>query len=112
MKRLPEFILGLIGSILTFFTAIGTDRLLSKLPYNIGGELIYNAYKLSPYGIWIAIIALCCSILIAINKYTKIVSILLIILSIILILTNFFQMIAFILILIAGIMGLARKVEK
>lgn len=112
MKRLPEFILGLIGSILAIFTAIGTDKIVGKMPYNIGGEFLYNAYKLSSYGILIAILVFICSLSMNNTNYTKISSILLIVLSIILILTNFIQLIPFILILVSGIMGLARKVDK
>lgn len=112
MKRLPEFILGLIGSILAAFTAIGSDKILGKLPVNIGGEFLYNVYKLSQYGILIAILTFICSLAMNDTNYTKKASIALIVLSIILILTNFIQLIPFILILIAGVMGLARKVDK
>ncbi|MDQ0150553.1 hypothetical protein ACFO6R_12795 [Eubacterium multiforme] len=108
MKRLPEFVLGLIGSILSFFTAIGSKAILGKLPCTF--ELGNIMYSLSSFGIILAIASIVFASLI--NKYTKVSSICLIVLSSILFLTNFMQIIAFILMLIAGIMGLARKVNN
>lgn len=110
MKRLPEFILSLIGAILAIFTSIASNKLLGKLPVNVGGDFTKMAYKFSEYGILIAIFVIILSFMLNNTNYTKIASEVLIVLSIILFLTNFTQIISFILILISGIMGLARKI--
>lgn len=110
MKRLPEFILSLIGAILAIFTSIASNELLGKLPVNVGGDFIKTAYKFSEYGILIAFFVIILSFMLNNPNYTKIASEILMILSLILFLTNFTQIISFVLILISGIMGIARKV--
>ncbi|MEG0577989.1 MAG: hypothetical protein RR500_09040 [Bacilli bacterium] len=107
MKRVPEFTIGLIGSILSlliaayFFYAFGCMPAINKVA---DAGFISNGI-----GTVLSIAAIVFASLI--NKITKISSIILIVVAVGLFLTNFFQIVSTILLLIAGIMGLARKVE-
>lgn len=107
MKRVPEFTLGLIGSIIGllissyWFYSFGNMRVISKI---VDAGFISNGI-----GVVLAIITIVFAALI--NKTTKTSSIILIILGILLFATNYFQIISTILLLISGIMGLVRKVK-
>lgn len=105
MKRVAEFVLGLIGSIMGILIAIPTFVFMGFMP--VTEDLSGVAFVSNIVGAVIAIVAIVFSCLI--NKFTKLSSIILIIAAVGLLLTNFFQVIPFILLLVAGILGLVRE---
>lgn len=107
MKRIPEFTLGIIGSIISLLMAGYWFYIFGAMP---AIDPIASAGFISNgIGTVIAIVAIVFAALI--NKTTKASSIILIICAVILFLTNYIQIISSILLLIAGIMGLVRKIK-
>lgn len=105
MKRTPEFVLGLIGSIWIMLTAIGTIFISGFAP--VTNELAGTAMLTNVVGL----IGGICAIIFAclVNSRTKVSGITMTICGIIAFLTNFLQIIPAILLVIAGIMCLTRK---
>lgn len=105
MKRTPEFVLGLIGSIWATVIAIiafGLSSFASET-YGASGSFMGAAFV----GLILSIIAIVFSCLV--NSKTKASGIILIVCAVLIFITNFFQFVPVILLLIAGIMCLARK---
>lgn len=105
MKRTPEFVLGLIGSIWAMLIAIGTTFISGFAPVTngfAGAAMITNI---------IGLISAICAVIFAclVNSKTKASGIVMAICGVVVFLTNFLQIIPAILLVIAGIMCLARK---
>lgn len=105
MKRTPEFVLGLIGSIWAMLIAIGTTFISGFAP--VTNSLAGTAMITNIVGTIGAIVALIFACLV--NSKTKASGITMTICGVIVFLTNFLQIIPAILLVIAGIMCLARK---
>lgn len=107
MKRVPEFTLGLIGSILALLISAYWTYVFGCMPAT--DPIATAGFNSNGIGVAFAIAAIVFSALI--NKITKTSGIILIILAVALFFTNFFQVVSSILLLIAGILSLARKVN-
>ncbi len=107
MKRVPEFILGIIGSVLSLLIAGYWLNTFGNMPST--NQLASAGFISNGIGTLIAIIAIVFAALI--NKTTRASSIILIICAVVLFLTNYFQALSSILLLVSGIMGLARKIK-
>lgn len=107
MKRVPEFVLSLIGSILSLIVSAYWFYLFGCMPAT--NPVADAGFISNGIGVVLAIISIVFAALI--EKKTKVSSIILIIMAVALFITNFFQALSTILLLIAGIMGLARKVN-
>lgn len=106
MKRVPEFVCGLIGSILALLVSLFFFVVAASLPsYYDGVNVTFAANGL---GILVSIAAIVFAVLV--NKKTKVSGIILIVASVVLLISNTLQIVSFALLLTAGIMALVRKV--
>lgn len=108
MKRTAEFVLGLIGGIIGLFISLPTFILMGFAP--VYDTITSIAWVTNGIATVLAIVAIVFACLV--NKKTKLSGILMIITGVGLFLCNFLNIIPAILLLVAGIMSLARKVEK
>lgn len=105
MKRTPEFVLGLIGSIWAMLIAIGTIFFSGFMPVTnglAGTAMVTNA---------VGLISAICAVIFAclVNSKTKVSGIVMTVCGVVVFLTNFLQIIPAILLIIAGVMCLARN---
>lgn len=105
MKRTPEFILGLIGSIWGIVISVFTLIVTGYLP--VSSFTAGLVMTISFVGLCLGILAIVFACLV--NTKTKTSGIVLIVCAVSIFLTNLLQIIPAILLLIAGIMCLARK---
>lgn len=105
MKRTPEFVLGLVGSIMAACINAFFVIIVGFMP--VTWE-ITDAWGLFWLGFALSIVAIVFACLV--NKKTKLSGIMMIILAIIIEILNLWNIIPMILLLIAGIMCLARKI--
>lgn len=112
MKRTAEFTLGLIGGILGIITSAFTIFGAGFVP--LATKAIENTVTATMGSNVIGLAASIVGLIFAckVNKNSKTSGIVMIICGMVIFLTNFFQIIPLVLFLIAGIMCLARKVEK
>lgn len=106
MKRTPEFVLGLIGSIMATVTNALFVVVVGFLSVTSEASQVWGVFWI---GLLLSIVAIVMSCLV--NRMAKICGVFLIILAIMIEIFNLWNIIPFILLLIAGIMCLARKVE-
>lgn len=109
MKRLLEFILGLIGAVIGVFTAF--EGICLMIVGQVVNDELFSFLGLisNSIGIFISVLAIICTCFI--EKKTKMISKLLIICGILLFLTNFYQTIPATLLIVGGCVGLKRKVD-
>ncbi|EGT3614913.1 DUF4064 domain-containing protein [Clostridium perfringens] len=108
MKRTAEFVLGLIGGILGLLISFPTFIIMGFMP--VTDSLSSIAWVTNALATVLAIVAIVFACLV--NKKTKLSGIIMIITGVGLFLCNFLNIIPAILLLVAGIMSLARKIEK
>ncbi len=104
MKRTPEFVLGLVGSILATFINILFVIVVGFMPVTWEVSTAWGSFWIAS-ALSIATIVFSCLV----NKKTKLSGIMLIILAVIIEFLNLWCLVPMILLLIAGIMCLARK---
>jgi len=107
MKRTPEFVLGLIGSIWSTLVAFATFVFAGFLP--VTNELAGTAMLTNVLGVIAGIVSIVFACMV--NSKTKVSGIILTVCGVVIFLTNFFQIIPCILLLISGIMCLTRKLN-
>lgn len=107
MKRTPEFVLGLVGSIMATVVNSFFVIMVGFMPVTWS---ITDSWGVFWLGLAFSIAAIVFACLV--NKKTKLCGIMMIVLSVLIVFLNLWNLVSFILLLIAGIMCLARKPQQ